>query len=228
MNFQGKAVLVYLEEDNIQRAYFRVRPLMTQDGPVGPMEKDFPDEGCLRIVPDRNEQHTFKDRMRSLCGLCVVDLRFFQPDANKIRTNKNYSPMRGEINQFIVYSDAVRALPEDLIYQVVTENECAEAKTPLVFIRSGANPPAGRPGCRRNPAAAAGQRGDLFLAAGRAGPAFLLASRRGRAPRRSARRGGKRACAARAACAGCSRARRARQRLRADPGHGRGGQRKRQ
>ena len=139
MNFQGKAVLVYLEEDNIQRAYFRVRPLMTQDGPVGPMEKDFPEEGCLRIVPDRNEQHTFKDRMRSLCGLCVVDLRFFQPDANKIRTNKNYSPMRGEINQFIVYSDAVRALPEDLIYQVVTENECAEAKTPLVFIRSGAN-----------------------------------------------------------------------------------------
>ena len=112
MNFQGKAVLVYLEEDNIQRSYFRVRPLMTQDGPVGPMEKDFPDEGCMRIVPDRNEQHTFKDRMRSLCGLCVVDLRFFQPDANKIRTNKNYSPARGEINQFIVYSDAVRALPD--------------------------------------------------------------------------------------------------------------------
>lgn len=139
MNFQGKAVLVYLEEDNIQRSYFRVRPLMTQDGPVGPMEKDFPDEGCMRIVPDRNEQHTFKDRMRSLCGLCVVDLRFFQPDANKIRTNKNYSPMRGENNQYIVYSDAVRALPEDLIYQVVTESECPMAKTPLVFIRSGAN-----------------------------------------------------------------------------------------
>ena len=139
MNFQGKAVLVYLEEDNIQRAYFRVRPLMTQDGPVGPMESTYPDDGFLRIVPDRNEQHTFKDRMRSLSGLCLVDLRLFQPDANKIRTNKNYSPERGENNQFIVYSDAVRALPEQLLYQVVAEADREKAYTPCVYIREGAN-----------------------------------------------------------------------------------------
>ena len=35
MNFHGKAVMVYLEEDNIARAYFRVQPLLTQEGIVG-------------------------------------------------------------------------------------------------------------------------------------------------------------------------------------------------
>ncbi len=139
MNFQGKAVLVYLEEDNIARAYFRVQPLMTQEGPLGPMTGEFPDNGFLRIVPDKNEQHTFKERMRTLSGLCLVDLRFFSNDANKIRTNKNYSPTRGETNQFIVYSDAVRALPDDLLYQVVSENALTNAITPFVYIRNGAN-----------------------------------------------------------------------------------------
>ena len=139
MNFQGKAVLVYLEEDNIARAYFRVQPLMTQDGPLGSMTADFPDDGFMRIVPDKNEQHTFKERMRTLGNLCLVDLRFFPMESNKIRTNKNYSPSRGETNQFIVYSDAVRALPDDLLYQVVAEGDVASAATPFVYIRNGAN-----------------------------------------------------------------------------------------
>ncbi len=139
MNFQGKAVLVYLEEDNIARAYFRVRPLMTQDGPVTSADTEFPDDGFLRIVPDKNEQHTFKERMRSLTGFCLVDLRFFALEANKIRTNKNYSPSRGETNQYIVYSDAVRSLPDDILYQVVSENDVNNAVTPLVYIRNGAN-----------------------------------------------------------------------------------------
>lgn len=139
MNFQGKAILVYLEEDNIARAYFRVQPLMTQDGPVGPMKAEYPDDGYLRIVPDKNEQHTFKERMRTMIGLCLVDLRIFPLEANKIRTNKNYAPARGENNQFIVYSDAVRSLPDDLIYQVVSENSLQSASTPFVYIRQGAN-----------------------------------------------------------------------------------------
>lgn len=140
MNFQGKAVLVFLEEDNIARAYFRVRPLMTDDGAVSPEAlAAFPDDGYLRIVPDRNEQHTFKERMRSMCGLCIMDLRHMAPEANKIRTNKNYSPSRGETNQFIVYSDAVRALPDDLLYQVVSQEDVQNAVTPSVYIRSGAN-----------------------------------------------------------------------------------------
>lgn len=139
MNFQGQVVLVYLEEDNIARAYFRIQPLMTQEGLVGPTREDYPDDGYLRIVPDRNEQHTFKERMRGLCGLCMMDLRNLPPDANKIRTNKNYSPARGETNQYILYSDAVRPLQEDLIYQVVPREGVAAAATALVYIRSGAN-----------------------------------------------------------------------------------------
>ncbi|MBQ9264068.1 MAG: hypothetical protein IJ189_07665 [Clostridia bacterium] len=139
MNFQGKAVLVYLEEDNIARAYFRIQPLMTQDGPVGETKPEYPDDGYLRIVPDKNEQHTFKERMRAMCGLCIMDLRHLPAEANKIRTNKNYSPTRGETNQYIIYSDAVQAMPEDLIYQVVAEGGVATASTPLVYIRNGAN-----------------------------------------------------------------------------------------
>lgn len=139
MNFHGQVVLVYLEEDNIARAYFRIKPLMTQDGPVGDTKQDFPDNGYLRIVPDRNEQHTFKERMRSMCGLCVIDLRDLPPEANKIRTNKNYNPFHGETNQYIIYSDAVRALPESMIYQVVPEGGVATASTAQVYIRDGAN-----------------------------------------------------------------------------------------
>ena len=140
MNFQGKAVMVFLQEDNIARAYFRVRPLLCETGPI-PAEalNDFPDEGYLRIVPDKNEQHTFKERMRSLCGLCLMDLRYLPTESNKIRTNKNYSPSRGENNQFIVYSDAIRALPDQLLYQVVAEDQIADALTPQVFVRKGAN-----------------------------------------------------------------------------------------
>lgn len=139
MNFQGQVVLVYLEEDNIAKAYFRIKPLMTQEGPIGETKDAFPDDGFLRIVPDRNEQHTFKERMRGMCGLCMIDLRNLPPEANKIRTNKNYSPTRGETNQYIIYSDAVRALPDDLLFQVVPDGALPTASTAQVYIRNGAN-----------------------------------------------------------------------------------------
>jgi len=100
----------------------------------------FPDDGYLRIVPDKNEQHTFKERMRTICGFCLMDLRFQPADANKIRTNKNYSPSRGETNQYIIYSDAIRALTgDDEIYQVVAEDQASAAITPSVYLRQGAN-----------------------------------------------------------------------------------------
>lgn len=140
MDFNGKAVLVYLEEDNIAKAYFRIKPLLSEDGPISSETlASLPDEGFLRIVPDRNEQHTFKERMRTMCGLCLLDLRNQPPEANKIRTNKNYNPGNGENNQFIVYSDAVCTIEEDLLFQVVPQNETEKAVTPLVYIRSGAN-----------------------------------------------------------------------------------------
>ena len=121
MDFTGRIVLSYVEEDNIQRAYFRIRPLLTADGAVAQADIDaLPDEGYLRIVPDKNEQHTFKERMRELAPLCVLDLLNLPADAVKIRTNKNYAPQRGENNQFIVYSDAVQAIPQQLFYEVIS------------------------------------------------------------------------------------------------------------
>ena len=93
MNLERELVFCFIEEDNIQRAYFRVRPLLTVSGDVQEeARKLWPDDGCLRIVPDRNEQHTFKDRMRTLGGYCTMDLRGIPADANKIRTNKNDRP----------------------------------------------------------------------------------------------------------------------------------------
>ena len=140
MDFNGKAVLVYLEEDNIAKAYFRIKPLLCADGPITQdILSSLPDEGFLRIVPDRNEQHTFKERMRNMCGLCMMDLRNQPPEANKIRTNKNYSPAHGENNQYIIYSDAVRAIEGELFYQVIAQNEIEKAVTPVIYIRNGAN-----------------------------------------------------------------------------------------
>ena len=93
MDFSGKIVLSFIEEDNVQRAYFRIRPLLTGEGALTKQDIDaLPDDGYLRIVPDKNEQHTFKDRMRSLGYLCVLDLKNIPPETIKIRNNKNYAP----------------------------------------------------------------------------------------------------------------------------------------
>lgn len=142
MNLDRCLLFSWLEEDNIQKAYFRVRPLLTVEGDVrAEAETLWPNEGCLRIVPDRNEQHTFKVRMRTLGSFCVVDLRDQPADAGKIRTNKNYRPDKGEVNQYILYSDTVYALPENTFYQIVegTADDyaaaCASAVTPLFYIR---------------------------------------------------------------------------------------------
>ena len=142
MNLDQELVFAYLEEDNVQRAYFRVRPLITCQGDIREEAvRLWPDEGCLRIVPDRAEQHTFKDRMRALGHYCAVDLRGIPTDAGKIRTNKNYRPERGEVNQFILYSDTVKPLPEHTFFEVLsgTSEEAAalaeKAVTPLFYIR---------------------------------------------------------------------------------------------
>lgn len=142
MNCDRELVLVYLEEDNIARAYFRVRPLLTVSGDAQEeAARLWPDHGCLRIVPDRNEQHTFKERMRTLGSYCMIDLTHIPPETNKIRTNKNYHPDRGESNQYILFSDTVRPLPEHTFFQVLdgeADNFAAlaeEAITPLFYVR---------------------------------------------------------------------------------------------
>lgn len=142
MNFDKEIILVYLEEDNVARAYFRIRPLLTVSGDVqAEADRLWPDHGCLRIVPDRNEQHGFKERMRALGSYCIIDLTDVPLEANKIRTNKNYYPEHGESNQFILYSDTIHPLPEHTFYQVL-EGACSDyatlalqSVTPLFYIR---------------------------------------------------------------------------------------------
>ncbi len=142
MNLEQHLVLAYLEEDNVQRAYFRVKPLLTVEGSAAEEARQlWPEEGGLRIVPDRGEPHTFKERMRGLGHFCAVDLRGIPADAGKIRTNKNYRPDRGEINQYILYSDTVKPLPEHTFYEIL-EGSCEDAAalakcavTPLFYIR---------------------------------------------------------------------------------------------
>lgn len=142
MNFDRSLIFAYIEEDNVQRAYFRVRPLLTLDGNIQQEALQlWPNEGGLRIVPDRNEQHTFKARMRQLGSYCVVDLRTQPAEAGKIRTNKNFHPDRGEVNQYILYSDTVRELPSHTFYHLLdgqAEDFAELAKTaitPLFYIR---------------------------------------------------------------------------------------------
>lgn len=142
MNFDRDLVFSFIEEDNMQRAYFRVRPLLTVHGDIQEEASAlWPDDGCLRVVPDRNEQHTFKDRMRTLGGWCVINLTTFPADANKIRTNKNYRPENGERNQFILYSDTVQPLPAHTFFEVLQGKAeefvtlAQSAVTPLFYIQ---------------------------------------------------------------------------------------------
>ncbi len=135
MTLSGKLILAWLEEDNKQRALFRVRPLMTGEGVFTQQEiEELPDEGYLRVVPDRKEKATFKDRMRALGELCVVDLR---GDLEKTRANKNYAPAKGEINRMVVYSDVILGLPEALVYEVMPDLKGALPMTPRFCLRNG-------------------------------------------------------------------------------------------
>lgn len=144
MNIYRELILSYLEEDNTQRVYFRVKPLLAASGDVQEEARAaWGDEGALRIVPDRAEQYHFKDRMRTLGSFCIMDLTHTTEDANKIRTNKNYNPARGECNQYILYSDAVQPLPRHSFFQVLEgrAEQAAElavqAITPLFYLQDG-------------------------------------------------------------------------------------------
>ena len=104
----GTITLAYVEEDNKQRVIFRVIPLCTREGsPFHGGAEEFPDEGSLRIVPDKREQSTFKERMREIGGLCVIQLASDGKELMKVRQNRNYAPDQGEKNQFAIYSDVV-------------------------------------------------------------------------------------------------------------------------
>lgn len=124
----GTITLAYVEEDNRQRVIFRVIPLCTREGGIfhGGVE-DFPDEGSLRIVPDKREQSTFKERMREIGGLCAIQLSSDGKELMKVRQNRNYAPDQGERNQLAIYSDVICEFTEDGCFEVVEAGEDAAA-----------------------------------------------------------------------------------------------------
>ena len=126
MSLPGKLCIGILEEDNPQKAYFRFKPLLIEaDGRYTPYAEahSYPEEGCIRIVPDKNESYRFKARMRQMGLFCVVDLRAHPDDNDKIRPNKNYREGSQEQNAFIIYSDVVREPAPDTILEVLPEVE---------------------------------------------------------------------------------------------------------
>jgi len=132
----GTITLAYVEEDNRQRVIFRVIPLCTREGGTFHGGADeFPDEGSLRIVPDKREQSTFKERMREIGGLCVIQLASDGKELMKVRQNRNYAPDQGEKNQMAIYSDVICEFVEDGCFEVVEAGASAgEALTRKVLI----------------------------------------------------------------------------------------------
>ena len=120
-DINGTVTLAYVEEDNKQRVIFRVIPLCTREGvSFHDASEDFPDEGSLRIVPDKREQSTFKERMRDISGLCAIHLvNDGAKELIKVRQNRNYAPDAGEKNKLAIYSDVVCELAEDGCFEVV-------------------------------------------------------------------------------------------------------------
>ena len=138
MDLTGQMILAYLEEDDVRRVLFRARPLLSARGAFTQEDLDELElDGFLRVAPDRQEQHSFKERMRSLGTLCLINLSQAQPAMGKVRPNKNYAPGRGEDNRFIVYSDAVQELPPGMVYEVVSEEHRAGALTQQHYLRAG-------------------------------------------------------------------------------------------
>ncbi|MBS5586190.1 MAG: hypothetical protein KHX36_08220, partial [Clostridiales bacterium] len=124
MALPGNYALGYLEEDNPLKAYFRFRPLfLHEDGryhPFAEPEQQYPQDGFVRIVPDKNESSHFKARMRQLGRYCLLDLREHAGANDKIRPNKNFAPDKMETNAYIVYSDVICALPENQLAEVLS------------------------------------------------------------------------------------------------------------
>ena len=135
----GTITLSFLEEDNQQRVIFRVVPLCTREGAVF-REKtvEFPDQGSLRIVPDKREQSTFKERMRAMGCLCAIQLCSEGKELAKVRQNRNYDPGQGECNQFAIYSDVICEFSAEGVFEVFEDGaDFSAALTERVLLRRG-------------------------------------------------------------------------------------------
>lgn len=135
----GTVTLAFVEEDNKQRVIFRVFPLCTREGEMLLGSKElFPDDGSLRIVPDKREQSTFKERMREINGLCAINLDSDGRELVKVRQNRNYAPDQGERNQQAIYSDVICEFAPGACFEVVQAGaDASGALTPMVLVQNG-------------------------------------------------------------------------------------------
>ena len=143
----GKLSIGFLQEDNPNKFFFRIRPLVAH-GEQGYIlfenaKQDYSEDGYIRIVPDKNEISNFKARMRSLGHYCLMDLRRHPSENDKIRPNKNYSGEIGDKNAYIIYSDVIERasalkVAEVLDYDVEPDGlEVERPHSTLVFLRRG-------------------------------------------------------------------------------------------
>ncbi|MGI6239899.1 MAG: hypothetical protein ACOYI5_09785, partial [Christensenellales bacterium] len=97
---------------------------------------EFPENGCIRIVPDKNESSRFKARMRRMGGYCEVDLREHPDENDKIRPNKNYRGEESEPNAYIIYSDVVREPAEGRMVEIVQQEAPADSENIALTMRT--------------------------------------------------------------------------------------------
>lgn len=131
MALPGKLCIGILEEDNPQKSYFRFKPLLVANEDkfeVYDVGEEFPENGCIRIVPDKNESSRFKARMRRMGRYCMVDLREHPDENDKIRPNKNYHGDDVETNACIIYSDVVREVPEGTLVEILQQEVPEESE----------------------------------------------------------------------------------------------------
>lgn len=136
MAINGCLTLAWLEEDDPSRGFFRVKPaaLIAPEPKVYVHDGEYGDEDFLRVVPDKNEMSTFKQRMRTLGRLCLIDLRAHPRENDKIRQNKNYAAGNDK-NPFMIYSDVIREVPDGLVCEICPG--ACDPITKLAFRREG-------------------------------------------------------------------------------------------
>ncbi len=127
MILPGKLTIGFLQEDNPQKFFFRVSPLIIKEETgyqvVEDARQEFLEDGFIRIVPDKNEMSHFKTRMRSLGRYCLLDLRRHTGENDKIRPNKNHAGENGDRNAFIVYSDVVARINPRFMAEAVAPDQ---------------------------------------------------------------------------------------------------------
>ena len=141
MILPGKLTIGFLQEDNPQKFFFRVSPLIIKEESgyqiVEDAREEFLEDGFIRIVPDKNEMSHFKTRMRSLGRYCLLDLRRHIGENDKIRPNKNHAGENGDRNAFIVYSDVVARVNPRFMAEAVAPDQdglFTVPGTPLVAV----------------------------------------------------------------------------------------------